>query len=1419
MWGTFPTCRDSHLDWEGDAVASFLPNVTAYFPSFDEVFSPFPGYQNQSFDVSYYSGLIAGMAVYTRFIYGAAAAMVIIVLLAISAYCFRQWKKRGERRAAIKVAENIYDRQVELDLQRWIKEFVENARDDDPKLVKLTCARCNGIAERLLRNHGRVPMWGDQGTAKCLHDGVNQMDFCVMVAMHSVRRVMATGHLEGGGVVEKKPDLKITVEIDEAWSDSEDESEMVKWEKAQKAQSGVPALVTTHLGSGVDTSSDVEEDDQLTACSGASSDGEAVLKDPLQESGVEKVVHHGEVVAQPTASCAENKYRMIPVSAETLELTKTVLESFQVFYRASKGKYKNQARAQVRKQRKINAGKERHAYHLERGNAIKRAYTGSGYERVTSAREDIGRGSDFSNYATVAVSEAAYAAKVLYDEDRDAMDLDQDQASWGMVATEDQRIVEHVKAALRGQVNHWQTIERSGNVVQALRAYAALHDEVSNFALEKNLVIPIGDIIPDALYARAQRTVYADKQAMEEARKKREDRRLAVIQKIAPTQLADNDWLQKHFENIASGAANKAFSWADDADWEAPVAGASLESQMIDYLAKRLRHHIADQMVLEGPATLFNEGIEFTRAPQEVVDPKESHSRMREVVSKLVGPMEPVVEEAAPTTVPKKKGAAQVAKDKATPIVPKSNVVSKVLESAVIGSERVDVRRGVVRLIVPTGPGKAMTYMCCVVKLGERLYASSPRHCGSKGDNDVYTSLPEEFECELHYYDDGIKVLQLVVKKSDIRFEIKGNDGDYTGCDDIMYVPLPHGLPLVAPGYTSHDKVDAGSAVSIVVVVEKNKDGKPEDWVVLSGTVAAVIKRGQGAYIAINISTRGGDCCTPYFDRAGKVIARHRYSELLRGPGQGFPAGDAAFPPTPLGKKKPPPKLRTEDMDISEVQGLKVLGKTFSVPDKLKVLPLKSEAKTLPLYGLVVKPGHKEVRSEIDKFGEEVVHHVPREMMESCFRHVTLTDGMRSGSIYRGYKSAQDLVPVLVKGLDLTSSAGFGCPGNQGDYVRKLGDGDLSLGFLHLAKEVMVLMGLVEAGKVTEKVKWKVFGKEDKYPWKKLEREPPDTRSIQSPTIYFKCLHLAYYAESDDAWTTHCPEYAVGVNMDRPVPISMARKIKKTKTSDGTDAKGWDRYTPADFMEMYFQEYLPCVAIGVPKNVRDFFAENTIRSVLVLADGAIVEKDHGIPSGYPNTLRINSVINRVVTYCAECMFAEKQDIELDLKDVDFECVHLFCGDDMIRFMSDKYSYLTSDAYYAFLKDLFPKWEFKLEGRAEHNGSFEEYLEASPPFISRKFVMQDGVLWMPHHNIMRVMTVMLYHHPDDKDPLVAASRRDGVCDALLHSLAWKHRGILESKLLDNFCRIFDVNTAKYAQRYRKHHIDALYREGTAPPETT
>jgi hypothetical protein len=265
---------------------------------------------------------------------------------------------------------------------------------------------------------------------------------------------------------------------------------------------------------------------------------------------------------------------------------------------------------------------------------------------------------------------------------------------------------------------------------------------------------------------------------------------------------------------------------------------------------------------------------------------------------------------------------------------------------------------------------------------------------------------------------------------------------------------------------------------------------------------------------------------------------------------------------------------------------------------------------------------------------------------------------------------------------------------------------------------------------------WMVTGKNDRYSKKKVEGG--DGRSIQMPSLHLKILHKWAYTRSDTAWLSN-PHYRVGSDMDKPLPAGLEGKYRQALGVAATDVTGWDRGLSEKMMRAYFFCYLPKFCKGVPKELQFYFYDVTVNSKLYMSDGEIYLKNHGNPSGYMNTLRINTVCLRTLDYAFAHIASGIPIPELD--------EHRFfegCGDDTrVHWLTELGEKTCCDEYLKCWRER-TSWVVKLEGMIKYDLSkpFEERCYKIPPFISRGVLCYRGKVYTPLVDMNRMLSKLL-----------------------------------------------------------------------------
>jgi hypothetical protein len=400
------------------------------------------------------------------------------------------------------------------------------------------------------------------------------------------------------------------------------------------------------------------------------------------------------------------------------------------------------------------------------------------------------------------------------------------------------------------------------------------------------------------------------------------------------------------------------------------------------------------------------------------------------------------------------------------------------------------------------------------------------------------------------------------------------------------------------------------------------------------------------------------------------------------------------------------------------------------------------------------KPSTDMLAAELEKFWEPLrVEFCPRRMAEAA-KAVLMLEG--DASVPFQPPTLEKCVEI-VRSMDQGSTnAGADAPGkSHREYLLELGDGDIEMGIEKAARVTLECYERASRGDTEDMESfwhWSVQGKRDGYKLKKLHQG----RSIQAPCFTLKALWKACFKESDAAWITRDWMMRSGFDYDKPVPNHLVREYKRALAVLSLDESGFDRRMPKEFMDFFFKLYMPYVCPGVPVALMEALRDCTTNGFLVLTDGRVFRKERGNPSGFPNTLRLNCVVQLFAwAYALTYKLGDAQEIVSFLRqDVFLE----ICGDDSrVHCKTERGCAILGahDGFGSWLqvwREHLP-WEVKIEGMVIHkhdsNGFSTPFAERAlmcPPFIGRNMVVVDGYLWTPLYNANRVLRRVLHVEP-------------------------------------------------------------------------
>jgi len=369
-------------------------------------------------------------------------------------------------------------------------------------------------------------------------------------------------------------------------------------------------------------------------------------------------------------------------------------------------------------------------------------------------------------------------------------------------------------------------------------------------------------------------------------------------------------------------------------------------------------------------------------------------------------------------------------------------------------------------------------------------------------------------------------------------------------------------------------------------------------------------------------------------------------------------------------------------------------------------------------------------------------------------------------------------------------SAGQTGRGGKGTHLEALkdlgGEAGLEGGIAILAARMHALFNYLTEGDpdlLTKEVElalfnlrvWRVQPKKDRYKLKKVQN---GFRSIQAPSMEMKLMWLALMRESDISWNA-LDGYAVGEDMAGPVRAEVLKDYARATKVISTDMTGYDRRIPQQMLQAFFNRYVRRMCHGVPPAILDVLYTATVESHLAMPDGTVYLKLQGNPSGFPNTLRLNSVILRVAELCVA-----HEATKLTMKQLCQARRVEICGDDSRVWLLDDIAAASVDPAVLNTWNSMFSWEVKVEGyntRVSTDTDLTAWLEAAPPLVSRNLVVDHrGVVWNAMHDPNRTLSKLWCASPQDEHYV---ERLEGTLVALQHWVVWHAMGYAYVPSLD------------------------------------
>jgi hypothetical protein len=541
--------------------------------------------------------------------------------------------------------------------------------------------------------------------------------------------------------------------------------------------------------------------------------------------------------------------------------------------------------------------------------------------------------------------------------------------------------------------------------------------------------------------------------------------------------------------------------------------------------------------------------------------------------------------------------------------------------------------------------------------------------------------------------------------------------------------------------------------------------GDSYSWDSDSGKVTLVNEK----YVCYDLSTDFGDCGYPVM-RGSVPIAMHLYGKVRDAANNVANGGELLKrPPKPADGVNIFPEYKDPPVNCEITRGVRqgppdplCCRQRFRMMERMRLKGLRTDKS---LVGLLprhywMKPSTEMNKEEVLKFLEPLGVALEAERLRKSMMATIMYDCMSNVRtqfvepdihILRSIASSTKLMP-------LDKNAGNTADNKKyGEYLLHLGDGNMEAGVEAIAHRCLRLYKVMcspnplthEDHALYEEARfWTVLGKRDGYKEKKL---PPQGsgRTIQAPCAELKILHLAAFGENDEAWLNragHRGDEWVHQGEDADLPCSGRKKLMlmKALSSLAADVTGYDRRMADLLMVAYFTMYLPTMCVGVPLAFCKSMGDFTIFSALVLSNGEVVMKAWGNPSGYMNTLRLNCVTHLLSMFYVYFSRNPKKTIEEAVDFFDKQLIVEICGDDSRLFAMTREAHEYLDAEHdgaAYIKawSVLP-WEVKLEGACVYPQwqTLQQRCLVTPPMVSRRFVLIDGVLWEPLVNLSRCL---------------------------------------------------------------------------------
>jgi len=625
----------------------------------------------------------------------------------------------------------------------------------------------------------------------------------------------------------------------------------------------------------------------------------------------------------------------------------------------------------------------------------------------------------------------------------------------------------------------------------------------------------------------------------------------------------------------------------------------------------------------------------------------------------------------------------------------------------------------------------------------------------------------------------------------------------------------------------------------------KPKVGAPVTLVtasILNGTV--VWTRAQGSVthsgktmVCYTASTEKGDCGFPVVQADGKIIAMHLYGRIEAAPGGRANAGmSVAF--------RQPPKVGVVELPSftpnplgADLQGV-LVGRTppqvaywptkFRMKEGFKTVGLRTDK---DLTGLipkhhVCKPSTAMCHAEIGKYHDDMQHDFRTDKFLTAVKAAVLYDLAQGDFESPFVKPTHGACFAALREMKLDRSAGATAEGlKASEYLLALGAGDEVAGMNKCAERVMRLYNAATDPQATDDTDkellrecgvWNVIGKKDGYKIKKTPiHDPPGTgRTIQAPCLELKVLWKVCFGENDTLWLKRADAWVhAGEDEDLPLPASSIDALAKALGAFATDMTAFDRYQTKPFFKAFFMFYLKRVCPGAPPLLLWWLYQVTACGPLLLTDGTMYSRDHGNPSGFMNTLRLNCIVHLVaLAYVVAIRLDVDEPMEVT-RFLDQDCKLSICGDDsghlaLTERALEVFDLRNGMRAYLDTWDRHTPWpETKLEGMAlfKPDDDLATRVAKVPPMVGRKYVLMHGIVFAPLLNVSR--TLKRISSAEKRSQQEELDLVNSAYASLALHLWWQSHGWYYSPAVEYFWREYHhlgdtrIITKRVAEMYR------------------